>query len=236
MQMRASYHRSWFKRLGGVSGTLLIAMLATATVKAQGVHFTAQDLHDNWQPKHFVGQTRYTLNKGVLRAQPDAAGSASGLFYKQKIDLSKTPYLRVRWKIDMPYRRIDELTKAGDDFAVRVYAIDKRGLFGLTSKAIGYVYASAQNKGTHWANPFAAQIAMVAASSARSERAGRWHNICRNLVADFKQTHRIEVAHIDALALMSDNDNHRGQSTGYYAHISMSASPCTHSNPTKSRR
>ena len=57
---------------------------------------------DNWEAKEFKGQTSYKLvdlaGTRVLKAE--SAGSASGLFNEQRIDLHKTPVMNWRWHIE----------------------------------------------------------------------------------------------------------------------------------------
>jgi hypothetical protein len=43
---------------------------------------------------------------------------------------------------------IDENSKAGDDFSVRVYVVLERGLLGFSMRALTYVWASKNPVGT----------------------------------------------------------------------------------------
>ena len=71
--------------------------------------------------------TVYTVgsnkNGNFLKAVADNA--ASGLGKEIKIDLNKTPFINITWKIEMDLPGIKENTKKGHDFAARVFAVKK---------------------------------------------------------------------------------------------------------------
>jgi hypothetical protein len=143
----------------------------------------------NWTEKSFKGNTRYELvrdvdlNRMVVLAKTECAASAR--FKKITVDLPKTPAMRWSWKIDKPYVGIDENTKAGDDFPVRVYVLVEHGFLGVSSKALNYVWASKNPVGASWPNPFTSQARMVAVNSGAFD-AGRWVNHRRNVHEDLK--------------------------------------------------
>ena len=56
-----------------------------------------------------------------LKAVADNA--ASGLGKEIKINLNKTPFINITWKIEKDLKGIKENTKKGHDYAARVFAI-----------------------------------------------------------------------------------------------------------------
>ena len=72
-------------------------------------------------------KTIYTVgsndNGNFFKAVADNA--ASGLGKELKIDLNKTPFINITWKIEKDLAGIKENTKKGHDFAARVFAIKK---------------------------------------------------------------------------------------------------------------
>ena len=72
-------------------------------------------------------KTVYTVgsneNGNFLKAVADNA--ASGLGKEVKIDLNKTPFINITWKIEKDLSGIKENTKKGHDFAARVFAVKK---------------------------------------------------------------------------------------------------------------
>ena len=63
-------------------------------------------------------QTDYSIgsneNGNFLKAE--ANNAASGLGKQIKIDLNKTPYLNIKWKVEKDLKGIDESTKKGHDY------------------------------------------------------------------------------------------------------------------------
>ncbi|MCP9760794.1 DUF3047 domain-containing protein [Aquitalea sp. S1-19] len=177
-----------------------------------------------WDTKSFKGETRYRLvqdgNTTVLRA--DADGGASGKFRKMKVDLTKTPFLNWRWKISNTYAGVNERSKSGDDYPARVYVVDERGPFGLSSRALNYVWSSNQPIGSRWPNAFVSQ-AMLQAVDSGNAKAGQWVVHKRNVREDLKTAFGEDFDHIDAVALMSDADNAGGKASAWYGDIWFSA-------------
>ena len=94
-------------------------------------------------------ETVYTVgsneNGNFLKAVADNA--ASGLGKEIKIDLNKTPFINITWKIEQDLPGIKENTKKGHDYAARVFAVKKTGATPLSNRAINYVFSSNNNVG-----------------------------------------------------------------------------------------
>ena len=101
-------------------------------------------------------KTIYTLgsnkNGNFLKAVADNA--ASGLGKEIKINLDKTPFLNITWKIEQDLSGIKEDTKKGHDFAARVFAIKKTGATPLSNIAINYVFSSNEDVGLNSPSPY----------------------------------------------------------------------------------
>ena len=73
-------------------------------------------------------KTNYSVgsneNGNYLMAVADNA--ASGLGKEVKIDLNKTPFINITWKVEKDLPGILENTKKGHDFAARVFVIKKQ--------------------------------------------------------------------------------------------------------------
>ena len=73
------------------------------------------------------GKTTYVLgsnaNGNYLRA--DAEGKASGLGKELTINLLKTPFINITWKVEKDLSGIIENSKKGHDYAARVFVIKK---------------------------------------------------------------------------------------------------------------
>ena len=105
-------------------------------------------------------ETVYTVgsneNGNFLKAVADNA--ASGLGKEIKIDLNKTPFINITWKIEQDLPGIKENTKKGHDFAARVFAVKKTGATPLSNRAINYVFSSNNNVGMNWPSPYTKKI------------------------------------------------------------------------------
>ena len=205
-----------------LAALLLHAMPAAAETVQAGM-FSAGDLA-GWEDKSFKGRTQYELVPGpsgtVLQASTD--GMASGRFRKITVDLTRTPVLNWSWKIEAPYRDIDESTKAGDDFPVRVYVVVERGPLGLRTRAMNYVWASVKPAGARWPNPYTSQAMMLAVDSGAA-KAGAWVSHKRNVRDDLRAAFGDDVTGIDAVAVMTDGDNGGRRARAWYGDIFFSS-------------
>ena len=82
-----------------------------------------------------------------------AENAASGLGKEIKIDLNKTPFINITWKVEKDLSGIKEDTKKGHDFAARVFAVKKTGATPLSNRAINYVFSSNSSVGQSWPSP-----------------------------------------------------------------------------------
>jgi hypothetical protein len=155
--------------------------------------------------------------KTVLTADSQAAGS--GLFKEQTIDLEQTPILNWSWRIANRLAGLNEQSKAGDDYAARVYVVVKGGLAFWQTKAINYVWSSNSTKDSIWPNAFAGDHAMMLALRGPEAPLNSWQTEKRNVRADFKQLFGEDVRHIDAVAIMTDTDNSNGSVSAVYGDI-----------------
>jgi hypothetical protein len=210
------------RRWLAVSALALFAAPAVAAGIVVGA-FSAGDL-SAWEEKSFKGHTRYALTtvdgRTVLEAQTD--GAASGRFRKIHVDLTKTPMLEWSWKIEAPYAGIAEMEKRGDDFPVRLYVVVERGLFGLSSLALNYVWAAQNPVGMRWPNPFTKQAMMLAVDSGTAQ-AGQWVRHRRNVRDDLRAAFGEDITVIDAVAVMTDGDNSGNHGHAWYGDIVFSS-------------
>lgn len=157
-----------------------------------------------WEAHRFNGQTTYALAEGgeAVRAVCDA--SASGLFLRRTIDLTATPILEWRWRVDATFPPGPaETTKQGDDYPARLYVV-KEALLPWNTMALNYVWSSGQPKGAEWPNAYASQARMIALRSGPGEG---WATERRDLRADFRRQFGEDVTSIDAVAIMTDCDD-----------------------------
>ena len=155
-----------------------------------------------------------------LKAVADNA--ASGLGKEIKINLNKTPFINITWKIEKDLKGIKENTKKGHDYAARVFAIKKTGATPLSNRAINYVFSSNSEVGENRPSPYTKKsIDYVLASTMNG--LNEWVTVKANVKDDFKRFHNLDVNELDGLAIMADTDNSKMKSISYFQNIYFSS-------------
>ncbi len=180
-----------------------------------------------------VPPTLYSLRNwdGVMAIEAHAKKSMALLGRPLEVDLQKTPILCWLWRIDAPVATADMTTKAGDDYAARVYltfAIPPdllsfttrtklsiaRTIYGdqIPDAALNYIWDNKHPVGTIRENAYTDRARMIVLRSGDAE-AGGWVRERRNLINDFRRVFGDIDARITGMAIASDTDN-----TGEEAH------------------
>jgi len=169
-------------------------------------------------------KTIYTVgsneNGNFYKAVADNA--ASGLGKEIKIDLNKTPFINITWKIEKDLSGIKENTKKGHDFAARVFAIKKTGSTPLSNRATNYVFSSNNEIGVNFRSPYTKKSVDNVLATTKNNL-NEWITVKANVKEDFKKFHGLEVNELDGLAIMSDTDNSNMKAVAYYQNIYFSA-------------
>ena len=150
-----------------------------------------------------------------------ADNAASGLGKEVKIDLNKTPFINITWKIEKDLPGIKENTKKGHDFAARVFAVKKTGATPLSNRAINYVFSSNNEIGFNAPSPYTKKSIDNVLSSTKNNF-NEWVTVKANVKEDFKKFHNLDVNELDGLAIMSDTDNSKMKAIAYYQNIYFS--------------
>ena len=159
-------------------------------------------------------------NGNFLKAIADNA--ASGLGKKIKIDLNKTPFINITWKVEKDLPDIKENSKKGHDFAARVFVIKKTGATPLSNRAINYVFSSNNEIGFNSPSPYTKKsIDNVLATT--KENLDEWVTVKANVKEDFKKFHNLDVNELDGIAIMSDTDNSKMKAVSFFQNIYFSA-------------
>ena len=170
------------------------------------------------------GKTKYSLgmneNGSFLRAE--AKGTASGLGKKVKIDLNKTPFINITWKIEKDLKGIDEKSKKGHDYAARVFVVKKTGLTPLSNKAVNYVFSSNNSINEFWRSPYTKSSIDYVLSTTK-ENLNEWVTVKANVKEHFKKLHDLNVEELTGLAIMTDTDQTDIKAISYYQNIYFSS-------------
>ncbi|OGS92022.1 MAG: hypothetical protein A2Z95_03915 [Gallionellales bacterium GWA2_60_18] len=180
-----------------------------------------------------VAPTRYRVTwwDGVLGVEASAERSMALLARPVEVDLERTPVLCWRWRVDAPLVKADLGTKAGDDYAARVYVSFAlppseigwvlrgklalaRSIYGdaVPDAALNYVWDNRYPVGTRRPNAYTDRAHIIVAESGAAN-AGRWvvarHDVRQDVIAEFGS----HEARLIQLSVAADTDN-----TGETAH------------------
>lgn len=180
-----------------------------------------------------VPPTEYRLRtwQQVTAIEAKADRSMALLARPITVDLNQTPVMCWRWRVDEVLRTADLATRAGDDYAARVYVsfalpADEigfilRGKLALARRiygdavpdaALNYVWDNRYPVGTRRPNAYTDRTRIIVAESGNA-RARQWIVARHDLQNDFMTEFSINGAHAIQLAVASDTDN-----TGERAH------------------
>ena len=207
-----------------ITSLILLSSAHAETVKV--FEFTEKELSalEIRKVRGADNKTSYSVgsneNGNYLKAVADNA--ASGLGKEIKIDLNKTPFINITWKIEKDLKGIKENTKKGHDYAARVFAIKKTGATPLSNRAINYVFSSNSEVGENRPSPYTKKsIDNVLATT--KDNLNEWVTVKANVKEDFKKFHDLDVNELDGLAIMADTDNSKMKSISYFQNIYFSA-------------
>jgi len=195
-----------------------------------------------------VPPTRYRLREwdGVGAVEAHAVASMALMARPLTIDLERTPVLCWRWRIDAPVAAADMTTKAGDDYAARVYlsfdvsperlGLATRMALGLArtlrgsavpDAAVNYVWDNRHPVGTWQPNAYTDRARMLVLRSGAAD-AGRWVDERRDVAADFRSAFGHPPARVTGLAVATDTDNTGGEARAGFADFRFVApgAPC----------
>ena len=169
-------------------------------------------------------KTIYTLgnneNGNFIRSEADNA--ASGLGKEVKIDLTKTPFLNITWKVEKDLSGIIENSKKGHDYAARVFVIKKTGATPLSNRAMNYVYSSNNEINNNQPSPYTKKSIDYVLSTTK-ENLKEWITVKVNVKEHFKKFHDLDVNDIEGVAIMTDTDNSEKIAIAYYQSIYFSS-------------
>lgn len=158
-------------------------------------------------------------NGNYLKAVADNA--ASGLGKEIKVNLNKTPFINITWKVEKDLNGIIENSKKGHDYAARVFVIKKTGATPLSNRAINYVFSSNEEIGKNWPSPYTKKSIDNVLSTTKNN-INEWVTVKANVKEDFKKFHNLDVDELDGVAIMADTDNSKMKSISYYQNIYFS--------------
>ena len=174
--------------------------------------------------KKVKGETSWSLgsNENGNFIKAEAEGKGSGLGKEIKIDLTKTPFINITWKVEKNLSGIIENSKKGHDYAARVFVIKKTGSTALSNRAINYVFSSNNSINDNWPSPYTKRSIDYVLSTTK-ENDNEWVTVKANVQEDFKRFHNLDVEILSGIAIMTDTDNSKMKAISYYQNIYFSS-------------
>lgn len=239
-------------RLALLAAGLLAGRLAFAAAAGIAPFSAAKPgaaLPDGWRPLTLprVAAPDFSLvDEGgatVLRVR--SAAAAGTVAHDLAAVPAAAPVLAWRWKVDRVVEKADLATKAGDDFAARVYvffdvpveslslgarmkALVARAIWGekLPTAALCYVWDNRHPTGTRAWNPYTDRVRTVVL---RSGRPGAWAEESRDLEADFREAFGAQwpgpVPRVTGVAAGNDTDQTGEAVTAWFGDFRLERRP-----------
>ena len=185
--------------------------------------FTEEELK-TLKVKKVKGETSWTLgsNEKGSYIKAEAEGKGSGLGKELTINLSKTPFINITWKVEKDLSGIIENSKKGHDYAARVFVIKKTGSTALSNRAINYVFSSNNSIDENWPSPYTKKSIDYVLSTTK-KNSNEWVTVKANVKEHFKKLHNIDVNELTGVAIMTDTDNSKLKAISYYQNIYFSS-------------
>mgnify|MGYP000305399514 FL=1 len=185
--------------------------------------FTEDELK-TLKTKKVKGETKWSLgsneNGNFIRAEAEGVGS--GLGKEVLINLNKTPFINITWKVEKDLPGIIENSKKGHDYAARVFVIKKTGATALSNRAVNYVFSSNNSINESWRSPYTKKSIDYVLSTTK-DNLNKWVTVKANVKDHFKKLHNLEVNELNGVAIMTDTDNSKLKAISYYQNIYFSS-------------
>ena len=237
---------------------LLMLWIVSSTALAQsGVNIigsfppTTGPVPEPWRIIHFdkkIAPTFYQtrLWDGVSAVEAKADSSMALLARGVEVDLKATPMLCWRWRVEDVVKNADMNTKAGDDYAARVYVAFKlppdkidfglrfklqfaRNLYGehVPDAALNYIWDNKNPIGHRQFNAYTDRTQMIVQRSGTAQ-VGTWVTERVDVLSDVVKAYGSDQAKISLLALASDTDNTKSKAHAGFAdlHFVGRDAPC----------
>ena len=205
---------------------LILSLFVTTSVKSETLKvfdFTNEEF-GQLKKRKVKGETTWTLgsNESGNFIKAEAEGVGSGLGKEVLIDLNKTPFINISWKIEKDLSGINENSKKGHDFAARVFVVKKTGSTALSNRAVNYVFSSNNEIGKYWRSPYTKKSIDYVLSTTK-QNLNEWVTVKANVKEHFKLLHDLDVNKLNGVAIMTDTDNSKLKAISYYQNIYFSS-------------
>ena len=215
-------------------------MLAATVGQAEPISLLGDDptvFDTEWESRGFpfIAKTLYEASMvsgevvvtGVSDNAARAIARRIGVFDPDKIKLSWS--WRVRSQLD---GRVDERTRAGDDFAARVFVIFETAAIPTRTRAINYVWSAREPVGDVFSSPYTDQVAYIVLQNADvNEDPMAWRAESRDVLNDYREFFGESPSVVTAVAIMVDTDNTDGYAEADFRQLQFEINPAPDGSP-----
>lgn len=198
----------------GLSLAMISVSLRAETIELFGEH--ADSFHGKWKEQGFplIAATEYQVEDSsggvVVTGRADVANRA----LVRRIEVHAPTKLKLAWSWRVQTEltgAIDERTKAGDDFAARVFVVFETSLIPTRTRAINYVWSAREPPGAVFPSPYTERVAhIVLRNNASIDAPSAWLAESRDVLADYQSYFGEAPTVVTAVAIMVDTDNTDG--------------------------
>jgi len=207
---------------------LVSAAAETLILLPSSPELSSEGLPKGWEPltfKKIERHTHYEWSAQEHAVHAISSSSASGIIYRLNLDPAGSPLLRWRWRVPHALPKGNELSKAGDDYAARVYVTfrydpSKAGAgmrlkYGIAKKMYGeypphsslsYVWASKEEPEAIIVSPYTDKAMMVLLQKG-AKNAGTWQDQEVNVVDDYQKAFGSKPPIRARIAIMSQESD-----------------------------
>jgi hypothetical protein len=203
---------------------LLIGIhLVVADEKTLWIDFS-QGLEKDWEMKQLARRpNRFSIvdenGNRVLKAQSISA--ASGMFLEWQIDPLISGDISWKWKVSTSLMtNKKEKTRAGDDYAARLFLLFEPHFFRWRIPNVCYVWAGNEPVGSMFKSPHTSSVCTIVLQKG-NENALQWVPEKRDFVADYRACFGKAPQSLSAVAVMVDTDDTEDQTTAWFDDIKI---------------
>jgi len=223
----------------------LFSIFAHATLQnSSACFYDTFDNLNNWKTFLFSSGKKPTDYKIINKdqnhyLQMKSDSSASGLICKTKFNANINPILKWKWKVENIIPNADGKTKAGDDYAIRLYVmfeqdsneisfwskLEKEAAKLITGfeppyKSLCYVWANSESDSIAYFSPYSEDVLIIPKQSG-TDHCKQWIAEQINIVKDYKKYFKEEIPTNACIALLGDTDNTKSKTTSFIDYIEI---------------
>ncbi len=227
--------RAGFFLLGWGLMTFIASSLRAERIDLFGE--SAEAFNANWNPRGFplIAATEYDVSdesgRVVVTGRADDGNRA--LVREIGVESPTTLQLSWSWRARSPLTgERDERSKAGDDFAARVFVVFETSVIPTRTRAINYVWSIREPLGAVFPSPYTERVAHIVLQNAGSIDDPRaWQAESRDVLADYEAFFGEAPTVITAVAIMVDTDNTDGYAETDFRDLWLEIKPAVEDSP-----